>query len=71
VNAREFLRDNFRTINVVYLDHDAGVDRGMWVCPCGYRCTEAEWERHVADKIADRLDQDAGVELHVLFEPVL
>lgn len=57
MTGREFLRANMHTISETYLAHDATVDErtGLHGCPCGLRGTEAEWETHVADKVADQL----------------
>ncbi|OYN76828.1 hypothetical protein [Mycolicibacterium sphagni] len=55
MTAREFLRAHMHAISETYLAHDATIDErnGLHVCPCGMRGTEAEWEQHVADTVAD------------------
>lgn len=70
MNVREFLHANMATIDRIYLDHEAGVLEGIYRCHCGYRCNEAEWLIHVADKIADALEGETVVELPALFEAV-
>lgn len=40
-------------------NHNAELWQGEYGCPnnCGFRGTQAEWERHLADKLADALTQ--------------
>jgi hypothetical protein len=55
---RNVFRDNITTIVAVFDAHDPGVfDDGSHECPCGHKGTEAEWEQHLAEAVADKLTE--------------
>jgi hypothetical protein len=67
MTIRELLHTHIHVISETLLDHDAGIDtrNGLYLCPCGMRGTQPEWEAHVADKTADRID---GTTVQLPFE---
>lgn len=67
-DLRALLRKNATAIVAVFDDHDPGIykaadmgtDEDLYRCPdpCGgFIGTKAEWEQHLADKLADLLEQ--------------
>ncbi|UCZ58681.1 hypothetical protein [Mycolicibacterium phocaicum] len=60
-DLRALLRDNITDIVAVFDDHDPGIySDDVYRCPdtCGgFVGTKAEWEQHLADKLADLLEQ--------------
>lgn len=60
---RTFLRENIADIITVWDDHNPGVyDDGMHQCspPCsGFYGPKDQWEQHLADKLADLLEEKA------------
>jgi hypothetical protein len=58
-DIREFLRANISTIVATADLHDATIgDDDTYVCPapCTFTGTSAEWEQHLADVIAEKLE---------------
>lgn len=53
--ARSVIREHIHTIIAAVDEHDAGILDGVYLCPCKFEGTEAEWEQHVADVIDHRL----------------
>lgn len=56
--VRGLIRERIADIVAVIDDHDPGVYEGVeYSCPgrCKFRGAQAEWERHLADKLADAL----------------
>jgi hypothetical protein len=69
VSMRVFLRRYVGVMDEVWLDHEAGLLKGIYFCRCGYRASEPEYLIHLADKMADAI-QPTDVELPALFEAV-
>lgn len=69
-DIRSLLRENITAVLAVFDAHDPGLEFpnkigesnenlvATYVCPCGLRATEGEWEQHLADKLADLLAQE-------------
>lgn len=49
------LRDNIHLIISTIDNHDAGIREGVYLCPCGMRGTEHQWEQHIADLVDEAL----------------
>lgn len=59
MNVRQFLRENITAIVATADLHDATIrDDDTYVCPrpCPFTGTPTEWEKHLADVIADKLE---------------
>jgi hypothetical protein len=63
MHIRAWLHANIGVIDTVYLEHEAGMLKGICYCRCGYRASEQEWLDHLAGKIADAVDGELVVEL--------
>lgn len=55
---RELIAANAHAIVVVFDQHDPGIDQksGDYLCPCGWRGTEAAWEQHLGAKLGELLE---------------
>jgi hypothetical protein len=49
------IRSNIHLIISTIDDHDAGILDGVYICPCGMRGTEQQWELHIADLVDEAL----------------
>jgi hypothetical protein len=55
MQANTVIREHIHTIIATIDRHDAGILDGTFVCPCGFKGAEGEWELHIADVLDHQL----------------
>lgn len=57
MSTRAFLRANISTLIDTFDAHEAGIGGdGIYICQCKWQGTPADWEAHLAEKLADKLE---------------